>query len=244
MKPKNRRMPWIALWCFLWAVCAVFVVIDDLFGILGDRAKAVEIPDLCGSVLESTEIPEWMELTVSYTYDGGTEIGRVISQSPAAGTRRKLSEKSPRCHVSVTVSMGRERITLPSMEGLDAREAAAWLREHGLVAERVYVRSDAKRGTVLKTAPDASATLHRGDTVRLTVSEGTPTATVTVPDVRGLSRSDAAMELWRCGLVTDSVLEVDSELPTGTVVRQSHQPDTAVAKGTRLTLYVSHGSGA
>ncbi len=242
MKTAKRQMPWIVLWSFLWAVSTVFVVIDDLFGVFEERARTVEIPELRGSALESTDIPEWMELTVSYTHDHDTKAGEVISQSPAAGTRRKLTGKTPRCRVSVVVSMGRECITLPDMEGWDERDAAAWLREHGLAVEVVRIKSSFPRGTVFGMQPKAGASLLRGDVVRLTVSEGTSLETVTVPDVRGFSRSDAVMELWRCGLAADSVVEVESELPPCTVVRQSHQPATIVAKGTRLTLYVSRGS--
>ena len=62
---------------------------------------------------------------------------------------------------------------------------------------------------------------------------------VTVPQFYGMTRADALVQLWLAKLSLAEVVEVDSEHPSGTVVRQSHKAGTVVPSGTRLTLYVS-----
>ena len=63
--------------------------------------------------------------------------------------------------------------------------------------------------------------------------------TVTVPDVRGLSRSEALMQLWLAQLSVLDVIEEDSVEEPGVVIRQNYLPGTVVMAGTKLTLYVS-----
>ena len=240
-KKKSRCRPWLALLCAaLLVVGTAWIVFDDLFAPFEAVAESVEVPNLCGLRLESLKLPDWMETEIQYRHDAEA-AGVVLSQSPAAGSRRKLSAKVPKCKVLLTVSLGEESARIPAVVGTDAREATLQLRALGFLVD-VEKRAGAyPEGTVLAVEPRADTELPLGTRVKLTVSAGLPTKTVTVPDLCGLSRSEALVQAWLAELAVGEVLEVDATAPVGTVVRQSHQPGTLVTAGSRLTLYVSRG---
>lgn len=238
-KKRLRAWRWAALFSLILGISAVWIVFDNLFAPFGEDAVSVEIPNLCGKVLEDIELADWMELETEYRYDTDAEAGVILSQSPVGGSRRKLTSQNPRCTLSLTVSLGEETVTLPDVMGQDFREVESKLRQMGLAVELETVAGAYPEGTVFAMEPRAGTVLPVGGTVKLSVSAGTPNKTVTVPDVRGLSRSDALVQLWLSQLAVGDVVEEISDAAEGTVIRQSHQPGTLVTAGTKVTLYVS-----
>ena len=223
----------------LLVIGAAWIVFDDLFAPFGEKSLSVEIPDLCGKRLESVELADWMDAKIEYRYDAKQAAGVILAQSPTGGSRRKLTAQKPRCQMTLTVSLGEETVVLPNVIGRDRREAEALLRELGLGVQTEAVAGPHQEGSVLGIEPRAGTEVPVGSRVKLSVSAGTPSQTVTVPDVRGLSRSDALVQLWLAQLAVGDVIEVDADAEGGTVIRQSHQGGTLVRAGTKVTLYVS-----
>ena len=240
---KNRRSK--SAWklgtalAFLFCLCGCWLVFDSLFAPFSKQGARVEIPDYRGAMRDDLQFEPWMQVETEYRYDGDTPAGTVLGQSPAGGSFRKLSPRYPTCRISLTVSLGREHATLPNVVGMESREAEALLRGKGFAVQVKRSAGAYPEGEVFAMEPKGGAELPLGSTVTLSVSAGTPTATVTVPDLRGLSRAEALMRLWSCQLAVDQVVEEPSSQPEGTVLRQSHQPGTLVSAGTRVTLYVS-----
>ena len=232
---------WRAWSLFLLALlpALAWTVFDTLFSVRGEPFQTLEIPNLCG--MDADQLPpyEHLELMTEYRYDEDVPAGRVLSQSPPAGSRRKLTAQKPSYTVTLTVSLGRETVTLPALVGSDVRDATAALRALGLSVKTVERTGAFPSGTVIATEPTAHTTLPKGATVTLTVCTGTPTKTVTVPDLTGLSRSEALVLLWTSQLGVLDVIEEDSDAPEGTVIRQSHLPGTTVVAATRITITVS-----
>ncbi|MGS2641410.1 protein kinase domain-containing protein [Streptosporangium sp. LJ11] len=69
-----------------------------------------------------------------------------------------------------------------------------------------------------------------------------PAATVVVPALVGLDRSEAARLIKQAGLVTGAVRAVDSDRPLGEVLASSPAPGTALPKRGRVDLRVSGGT--
>lgn len=241
--PKTKKIlrvwRWAALLSLLLAVATAWIVFDDLFSPFGEKALSVEIPDLCGKTLVETELADWMDTKIEYRYDGQHAAGVILAQSPAGGSRRKLTAQHPQCELKLTVSLGEQTVTLPDVIGKDRREVEVLLREKGLAVQIETVAGAYEEGTVFAMEPRVGTEVPVGSKVTLSVSAGTPSQTVTVPDVRGLSRSDALVQLWLAQLAVGDVIEVDADAEGGTVIRQSHQGGTLVRAGTKVTLYVS-----
>ncbi|MBQ8214057.1 MAG: PASTA domain-containing protein [Clostridia bacterium] len=243
MRKRLRFWRWTALLSVLLTLSVGWIVFDDLFSPFGEISVSVEIPDLCGLVTEEAVYPDWADVELEYRYDADTPSGVILSQSPRAGTFRKLSSQSPRLTLSLVVSLGEETVTLPELSGFDARESSARLREMGLLVETVTATGAYPAGTVYAMEPRAGTVVPVGTKVILSVSAGPEQKSVKVPDLIGLSRSDALVKLWTAELMAGDVIEEASSLPPGTVIRQSHQPATLVPAGTKITLFVSREIG-
>jgi serine/threonine-protein kinase len=194
------------------------------------------VPDVAGETLDDAQSQlrdadfDFRVLSeTSDTVDGG----KVIRTDPAGGT---LAEKG--AEVKLYVSSGKEQVEIPAVAGQDPVEAANALGAQGLVAKRVNQPSDTvEEGTVIGTDPPAGRSVTKGSEVQLIVSSGKEE--VRVPNVVGLSRSDATTELQNAGF-TVVVREVTSLDPAnaGRVIAQSPSPDSKAAKGSVVTISV------
>ena len=241
MKQKARTHAWriAAIASALLTLCVGWVVFDHLFTPRASKGQSVEIPRFEGFPYEGLQIPDWMTVETEYRYDADALAGTVLSQTPAAGNRRKLTKESPMVRVVLTVSMGRETVCVPDLVGRDAREAEAELRARGFAVKLRQIQSAYPIGRVLEMKPIADTHLPVGSEILLTVSAGTQNDVTEVPELYGLSRADALIALWLAGLTVGEVIEEPSAQPGGTVIRQSHRAGTIVRTATKITVYVS-----
>lgn len=216
-----------------------WTVSDSLFGFTADYGSLVTVPNLCGQREAELPLPDWAVAETSYRYDANAPAGTVIAQTPPAGSEWKISAGGKRT-ISLTVSLGREEKTVPEVLGMDVREATAALRDLGFAVREERVAGGA-RGEVIGVSPTTGSPLAVGETVTLTVCEGEAAQTVTVPNLIGLSRSHALIELFRCGLSVDTVAEETSDAPEGSVIRQSPTAGSTVAPNTKIRITVSRG---
>lgn len=217
-----------------------FTVADSLFGFLERDGSYVSVPDFCGQREQDVKLPDWVELETSYRYDKDTPAGIVIEQKPAAGSELKIAKNKHRT-LTLTVSLGTEEKEIPDVLGHDIREAAAVLRDLGFVVNEVP-RQGGNKGEVIDISPKAGTKNDVGSTVTVTYSEGKPAETVTVPNLEGLSRGMALIELFRCDLTVGDVVEEPSDAPAGTVIRQSPSAGSLVAPKTKIKITVSQGN--
>lgn len=227
------------LFSCLLLVAGIWLVIDDLFAPLAPQARVVEIGNFCGMATSRLASSEDIAFEIEYRYDASEPQGVVFSQDPVAGSRRKKGKNDPPIRVKLVVSLGTETVRLPQLLGSDHRQAQADLRALGCVVETVYQSGTRPAGEVIGMEPRGGSEVPKGERVVLTVCAGMPEESVTVPNFYGMTRADALVQLWLSGLSLAETVEIDSEHPSGTVVRQSHQAGTTVPSGTRVTLYVS-----
>lgn len=241
---KRRRTSWkhlcgVALLAISFCAAAAWITFDTLFSPRAHTGEAVRIEEYCGRELGMLSFPPYLEVHTEYRYDAGVRAGIVLSQTPVGGSQRKLTRENPTVSLTLVVSLGKESAIVPSVVGLDAREAESSLRQCGFAVEVRHTASAYPEGRVLGVEPTVGEQLPVGSKVTLLVSRGVPPESVSVPDVRGLSREDALVTLWLSQLSVGEVIEEPSLTEEGTVLRQSHQPGTLVLAGTKVTLYVA-----
>ncbi|GMA25698.1 hypothetical protein GCM10025864_34570 [Luteimicrobium album] len=123
--------------------------------------------------------------TPTQDYSDKVPAGHVISVSVDPGT--SVPHNSP---ITVVVSDGPAPVTVPQVKGSDQDDAVDTLKSSGLVPQVTKQYSDeVPEGTVISQDPQQSTTLHRGDTVQLTVSRGPEM--VVVPSVTGKHTAEA-----------------------------------------------------
>ncbi len=131
--------------------------------------------------------------------------------------------------------------SMPNVVGKKVSDAIATLTADGLtVKTTVQVASKYPAGQVIFTRPAAGATVTKGQGVTLRVSLGQSAPPVTVPDLTGMSLTDAESELVSKSLVPK--LSTTQSAPPGTtpntVFNQSPTAGTTAHTGDTVTLFV------
>jgi beta-lactam-binding protein with PASTA domain len=160
--------------------------------------------------------------------------GLVIDTAPPGGSLLGQGQR-----VGVDVSSGVAKFAAPNVVGLDQSTAEQTLQDKELVPVIVQQQSDQPEGNVVAQAPVAGTKLAAGDRVTLTVSKGP--GTVAVPDVVGLTRSDARGELRTAGFsVQVKTRESQDPADDDIVLDQRPGHGTQLKKGRTVVLYVGH----
>ena len=97
-------------------------------------------------------------------------------------------------------------------------------------------------GHVISQYPEAASVVKEQRLITLIVSRGGE-ATV-VPDLRGLNRRDAELQLKNAGLRIGRVEEqFNSSIAADTVISQNPRPPAQISKNTAIDLVISKGEG-
>jgi beta-lactam-binding protein with PASTA domain/tRNA A-37 threonylcarbamoyl transferase component Bud32 len=158
----------------------------------------------------------------------------VFSQTPKPGERTQKGN-----FVTIYVSSGPPKTTVPSVVGKQIDEALSDLQDAELKGKQVRVDSDQPAGEVVKQSPKAGASIAEGSTVTLSVSKGPQP--IAVPNVIGTSFASASSTLQARGFAVARGPDVESNEPAGTVVDQDPDGGTFQLPGTKVTLRVSKG---
>ncbi|MDR4461199.1 MAG: PASTA domain-containing protein [Nitrospirales bacterium] len=168
---------------------------------------------------------------VTTTISTTVAAGKVISQNPIAG--KKVAAGSS---VALVVSLGAQ---VPNVVGRTQADAQKALTSAGLTVGTVTMANSATvaAGRVISQNPRAGTTVNPGSAVALVVSLGT-----TVPDVMGLTQSNAETALSAAGLTVGIVTTANSEtVPSGIVISQTPAAGIKVTPGSAVALVISSG---
>ena len=164
--------------------------------------------------------------------DNHVAKGEVIRSVPATGQRVRKGSR-----ITLIPSAGPHRLQVPQVTGLALPDAQAALRHAGLTPGRVKNEPSATiaAGIVVSTTPAAGVLWPQPQPVQLIVSAGPP-----MPDFVG--QPQAAAEGWsQANGVSLDVVTVKSEVPAGTIIRQSQPPGSTFTKGQVIKITVSAG---
>lgn len=168
--------------------------------------------------------------------------GTVISQSPDAG-ERVISGST----VTLYVAASNEDIEVPNLYEYTVESAERVLRASDLSNYSVSEVSSetVEEGLIIYTDPKAGSVVSADTPIVLYVSSGPTTtrvSTYTVPDVVGLSQSDAQEFLKKYGFTNVSVETQDSAVRRGVVLEQSPSAGRTAKEDDRITITVSTGT--
>ena len=134
-------------------------------------------------------------------------------------------------------------VTVPNVVGKQVEAAKSTLLAKNLrVSVSETYSEDVPQGFVISQYPEAGSVVKEQRMVTIVVSKGTEVTTV--PDLRGLSRRDAELQLKNAGLKLGRVDEqYSADVPADMVISQSPKPPAQINKGTAVDLVVSKGVG-
>jgi eukaryotic-like serine/threonine-protein kinase len=236
--PKRRRWaPWLLVALLLAAAGIagwyVFTKIQDQLA----ASQPVPVPNVVGirelnakAKIEDAGLEPKVERAASAEVDKGI----VIDQRPDAGTRIQKGDQ-----VTIIVSTGVPKATVPDVVGMDYADAVDALNEMNLEARKREVFSKKPPGQVVAQNPPSGEVVDEGTTVVLRVSKGKQV--VAVPDVLDQTESSARSELQAAGFEVQAVQAPSDSTPEGFVSAQSPDPGTEAPKGSTVTITVSTG---
>ena len=175
--------------------------------------------------------------TVTPQSSGTVAAGKVISESPLAGTL-----ENPGTAVNLVVSTGPVQVAVPNVVGLTQAAATSAITGAGLTVGTVTPQSSGTvaAGKVISESPLAGTLENPGTAVNLVVSTGP--AQVAVPNVVGLTQAAATNAITGAGLTVGTVTPQSSgTVATGKVISESPLAGTLENPGTAVNLVVSTG---
>jgi beta-lactam-binding protein with PASTA domain len=237
-EPVRRRPIWP------WLLAVIFIALAGLAGWFAwtqvqdqlNANKVVRMPFVEGdreSLAVQKIINAGLEPVVERHPNTSQPVGFVYRQLQQTG--EKVSKGNP---VTILVSLGAPKTTVPDLVGKSATDAVSTLANANLKAKVVKVPNEQPVDTVIAQDPKAGIRVQQGTTVRVNVSKG-PTP-IGVPPVIGEPYDQAASEVQGAGFGV-ARKDVDAAEPAGTVVAQSPDAGTFAAKGSVVTLSVSKG---
>lgn len=142
--------------------------------------------------------------------------------------------------VMVTLMTRRSGVEVPDVVGKPQAQAEQMLKDNGLVPKVEKKPSDTvAESHVIHQDPKAGASAKKDSTVTIVVSSGADL--VQVPELLGMDVNAAVEVVQKAGLVPEIALRASAQAKGLVVDTDPKQGSAAVARGSKLRLYVSTG---
>lgn len=203
----------------------------------------ISIPSIAGmsqSEAKAALTPLGVKVAVeSKAFSEDVPAGKIISSNPGGGGH--LSKGGT---VSIILSKGPERVTIPSITGMTPDAASAALIAAGLKLGNTTqdYSSTITTGMVINSDPVSGSPVRRNAIVNLVISKGVQT--LSLHSYVGLSGDQATNELTSAGFKVISTFGYSDIVAAGNVISQTPNGGAAVAVGSRVSIVVSQGSSS
>lgn len=231
---RVKRNRWIA------AGLALILALTGWWVLAGPGAS-VKFPSVVGANVEqanTTLVALGLQTTiVEERFDEEIPKGRVISTEPTAG-----DSIAPGGLVSLTVSKGAERYTVPSLLKITTEAATNLLAKTPLrIGDITEVfNSKVAKGLIISSTPIAGAEVKRDTIVDLVVSKGVETFNLV--SYVGKNGEQALNELTSAGFDVTPTYIYDEVVMPGEVISQKPVAGVALAAGAGVEIFISQGS--
>ncbi|MBQ4091467.1 MAG: PASTA domain-containing protein [Clostridia bacterium] len=238
-KNNIKKLAIAAISCVILTVALGFGVLVYYFAPRKTDTRSIAVPVLEGMRWKDIDMAQSFSITPEYEYSDKVEEGKIMSQSPAAQSVRKVAE-GEKLEIVVKVSLGKKTDKLPHTVGMPYVAAAIKLREIGADVIVIPVfDSKENAGTVISTDPPEDAEIQNGDRVIMYVARNRAKATVRVPNLVGTDVEAACVEILKLGLKLGKITdEGGNDAHSGTVTAQSLTEGMYVKNGTYIDLVV------
>lgn len=220
------------------AVLALIAVMIFFILPFATKTKEIQIPDVSGMTIEKAE-KELEKLGLVVKNDVIEKVsdevdeGKVISTSPKIGRTVKKGST-----ITITISKGKQKVTIDNYEGKDYETVKYLLEEQGLIVsfeEKEYTEDDnVKEGTIVSQDVKEGEKLTKGDTITFEVAK-----LITVyPDfVNEAYTLDAVKKFCEEHNITlETTAKETNDFTENTIITQSRPAGTKVVSGVTLRV--------
>ena len=236
-RPKSRGPVALVIAFLVVLIGVVAFLLIQVFSDTSANAKTVAVKSVVGQTeaeARKTLESQGFKVAVKKQTNQNTP-GTVFDQKPQEGEKQKTGTV-----VTIFVSDGEGKATVPKVAGLDLVTATSQLEKAGFEVTPANEQSDTvKQGLVTRTDPVGGTKVAPNSKVTIFVSAGP--APVLIPDVAGLSIVDATQKLAAAGFRVSQTNEASSTVAAGRVIRTQPAAGTPQAKDTTVAIVVSSG---
>ncbi|MFF4487433.1 Stk1 family PASTA domain-containing Ser/Thr kinase [Streptomyces sp. NPDC001544] len=185
------------------------------------------------TVSEAQSMAANRDLKVSITKKAcGKPAKTVCDQNPTADSDVKKGDT-----VTLTVSTGTPKVTVPDVRGIQFDKAETQLKEKGFDVEKKVEVSTQPPGIVTNQDPPGGTSKQKGTTITLTVAKAEEKATV--PDATGKSCDEAKALMTSNNLVGNCTdVETDDQSKVGKVIATDPQAGTQLNKNSPVQIQI------
>lgn len=208
-------------------------VSDDKVVLTISKGKKIKVPNLVN--MSVTEITNWIiknRLKLEFTdkYDDKIKDNKVISANYKKGD---IIEQGST--VNIVISKG--KLVMPKFSSIvDFYE---WADKYSIKYEEKHEYSDTVAiGEVIKYSVSSGKTIKNDEVITVVISDGKECS---VPNIIGLSKSDAISKLKSANLGYNFVYQNSNKVLKDKVISQSISAGSKVSSGTTITVVISNG---
>ncbi|HET6508831.1 MAG TPA: Stk1 family PASTA domain-containing Ser/Thr kinase [Baekduia sp.] len=203
------------------------------------------VPDLTGQARSAAR----KQLTdLGFKIAEEEEASETVTENHVIGTRPDVGTLLDKgTQVTLVLSSGKQRVTVPDVGGLSEDEARSTLEALGFAVAKDERETDDDQqvGRVLEQSPAAKTSLAKGGTVTLTI--GKAPAEIDVPNVVGQGRLAASAALKKAGFKVQTVAQPTSDRSQDLHVISQSPASGKAKKGDTVTItygqYQASGGG-
>ena len=249
-KKKGSMLPIImgVVTAFLLvAVISAFTVVNNVFfSEETDNTITITVEDYVGDMYDDTlldELNDIYRVKVKYEYSETIESGKILRQSPVAGSTRKGIKGQQIADLTLYVSQGIEQTVMEDYTYADKRQTQLALKNKGFKVSLIEEYNDiVPDGCVISTTPKAGEPVAAGSTVLVMVSKGEMVDTTVVPSFIGRTTVDAYEMLVQSDLRLGTISYQYSDSTYGTIIEQNLAAGTSAPKGVaKISFVISKG---
>ncbi len=210
---------------------AGFFLISGWLSSYTHHGENIDVPDLRGKKISTLDgiLKEhnFHYKIVDSLYDGDKMPGTVLDQDPAPKSKVKENRT-----IYLTINaINPPNVKMPDLVDVSFRQAEAMLQSFGLVTGEVTYRSDLAKNAVLEQRfknriIKPGTMIPKGSEIDLVLGDGLGNLEIPVPDLSGMTRSEAYSVLRRSSL-TVGVVQYDNikDSADAKIYRQHPSPD-------------------
>lgn len=222
-------------------------VLGRIVTAMTQTSETITVDDFVGHEF-TDELSDWFEssdtykLNVEYVYSEDYAPGLIIEQSPKANSSKKVVRGEQLCELTLKVCSGQQESQIPSLAGLDYREAKQKLKKLSISCNVEYKKSDKYfSGQVIGTNPEEGTKVGVGEKITLYVCSGKEDGEIELPSFKGMTEKEAFAKLLELELQPGKITYVKDEAKRGTVISQTDEEGTKVSLHAKINLTVSGG---
>ena len=204
----------------------------------------VTVPEVVGlSIDKARQLFQNLNFEVNEIYDFNDTYNEniIFKEDPSAGTILE-SLSNEKLNINLYVSKGLQTFSMPNLSGLDKAAAQQILSSSGLNVNNVIYDFSTEQplDKIYKQDPVANSNVNKNTIVTIYISKG-ENPQGTVPDVSGMTESDAISALNNAGFKNINIQKEESKKAIDKVFDQIPVPQTVYTKTSEIIIKISKG---